>query len=821
MISYKIDIDTVGTLTLSLYGATPEQFCSFADKAGRLRIPLSMASSYGIEKTMITNFKYKQSLLNLLNEMNAKEHPTDVYDVPHSARDNSHVKINLISFDLGDVHIKTDDFSAIFYMIVKKIFKNKLYMSGNNDFVISHPDYHIFNHFISELKRSKFNTTSLEPILLKLNKSDKPILNPVIFAEESELPNWTFKIHAYHGDKAPSQIEKNLKEIIEFIFPNSAASTESKDLKEETAEVDTGVKKVHYFRSDFKDSMNLVSILEKRGFNTFALRSTLNSLMSKGKMKKERIEGQLDGFDSVEKFKEKVKDYENLFFRGSYLPVEKHKFFPAQVEGIEFLYSRQSALLGDEVGVGKTLQFLVAADMRMQTTGGNCLIITKNAVVPQLIMEIQRIIGVPDSDISDNWSVTAKWNVLPYQIFEEDSAISAEDKTPLRELVTQSISSKAKSGKFSVCILDEVHMIKNGNPENRNKNGYLKHGENHRTFNIQEITQYIPFVWGASATIVANKPVDLYNQLKAINHNAGLMNYEKFKQKYGGDKNDPIDQFKKADKIRDLLTEQGVYTRRTKKEVNPEMPPIKIAENSLLLTEEEIEEVMKGAKNKDRPSAQEMSSIREKIAFAKIDNTMNLAEKILRSGKKVAVFTGHIKSLSEIYRKLSLLTEEIYPGKNMKVARIFGGQDRKMRQSEIQEFKKKDSNYMAIVISIDAGGTGIDFPNILSDVIINDFDWSPSDDDQSLGRFYRINSLNEVNVTYMIAQNTIDRRFYDLLKQKKEIAERIQTLSDEEKNSIKSGVENANEIIANIREKKWEAQKDMSDLDKVYRYMYS
>ena len=374
----------------------------------------------------------------------------------------------------------------------------------------------------------------------------------------------------------------------------------------------------------------------------------------------------------------------------------------------------------------------------------------------------------------------------------------------------------AKSGLFTVCILDEVHMIKNGNPEHRDRIN-LKHTSSHRTFNVQEVTQYIPFVWGASATIVANKPIDIYNQLRAINHNAGLMKYEEFKARYGGDSKNPKDQYVKADEIRDLLTDQGVYIRRTKQEVNPDMPPIKISEDRFAVTESNIEEIMKGVRNRDRPSAQEMSKIREKIAYSKILHTVALAENLITQGKKVGVFTAHAKTLKEIKRRLELLLEEIFPGQGKKVSAISGGQNRRIRQSEIQAFKEPGSEYVAIVISIDAGGTGIDFPNILTDVIVNDFDWSPSDDDQSLGRFYRINSLNAVNVTYMLAENTLDRRFYELLKKKKEIAERIQNLSDEEKSAASASAGNANEQIAKIRERKWAALVQMEQIDEQYR----
>lgn len=817
MITYKIDIDRVGRLTLAMFGSSPEEFCNFAHKASQLKIPLVMSQVSGATKIMQGSFSDQQKILNLLNEIGAKEHQTGVFELPNSVRQNHDINIMVISFDFGDIHLKTSKFSAIFYRLISNIFKNQLYISGENDYIISSPTHNLFSQFIDQLKRSSFITTSIEPLLTKLPKDVAPISNPIIIAEESDKKNWLFKIFVNSGSTSPAKTKENFSKIIEFIFPNNATSIDSINLEEEVIEVNTGVKNVYYFRCSYKDAKYLQLILEKNDFNTLTLNKVIEKLLSQGRMSKTRIDGEIDGFKDEKEFKQEVVKYEDLFFADSSLPKEKRHFFPAQVDGIKFLYSRQNALLGDEVGVGKTIQTIIAADLRLKKSGGNCLIITKNAVAPQLAIEIQKILRISPSEISDDWSVLRKWNVLSYQLFEEDSPITKDDPTPIRELITNILLNRAKSGSFTVCILDEIHMIKNGNPENRNKNGFLKHGANHRTFNIQEITKFIPFVWGASATIVANKPIDLYNQLRAINHNAGLMNYDKFKEKYSGSSTDPVDQFRKADEIRDLLTDQGVYVRRSKKEVNPEIPPIKIEETNFNFTEDEIDEIMRKAKNKDRPTAQEMSVIREKIAFAKIDNTINLAENLLSSGKKVGIFTAHSKSLQEIKRRLELSMALIFPGENKKVAAIYGGQDRKARQIEIQNFKNTASEYMAIVISIDAGGTGIDFPNILTDVIVNDFDWSPSDDDQSLGRFYRINSLNPINVTYMIAENTLDRRFYQLLKQKKEIAERIQILSDSEKTIATLTGPEANKRLAEIREKKWAAQMEMSTIDLAYK----
>jgi hypothetical protein len=69
----------------------------------------------------------------------------------------------------------------------------------------------------------------------------------------------------------------------------------------------------------------------------------------------------------------------------------------------------------------------------------------------------------------------------------------------------------------------------------------------------------------------------------------------------------------------------------------------------------------------------------------------------------------------------------------------------------------------------------------------------------------------------MLAENTLDRRFYELLKKKKEIAERIQNLSDEEKSAASASAGNANEQIAKIRERKWAALVQMEQIDEQYR----
>ena len=55
-------------------------------------------------------------------------------------------------------------------------------------------------------------------------------------------------------------------------------------------------------------------------------------------------------------------------------------------------------------------------------------------------------------------------------------------------------------------------------------------------------------------------------------------------------------------------------------------------------------------------------------------------------------------------------------------------------------------------------------------MIINDFDWTPEQATQSEGRAYRINTDQDVNVSYVISHNTLDQDLFDVVQKKRQIA---------------------------------------------------
>jgi hypothetical protein len=111
-----------------------------------------------------------------------------------------------------------------------------------------------------------------------------------------------------------------------------------------------------------------------------------------------------------------------------------------------------------------------------------------------------------------------------------------------------------------------------------------------------------------------------------------------------------------------------------------------------------------------------------------------------------------------------------------------------------------DPNSKVLVMSMKMGGTGISFPNTFSNMIVNDYDWTPESAEQSEGRIYRINTTQDVNIQYVIA-NGSDTQLFDRVKQKRQLAEIIQKYRAEYINTIE-GSELLKKLVAAQKEYK-------------------
>jgi len=558
-----------------------------------------------------------------------------------------------------------------------------------------------------------------------------------------------------------------LKELIQYTFPSYRWDSKSFS---------------YVVSGNFKQYATFGQILKKFGYHVEDLRAILDSKLKNGGVKRTDYEGKVE-----QDFKDKI---------DSRLPESKFELYKEQKDGIAFLYGRNHAILGDATGVGKTLTAVAAAELKMQDIGSGTktLVITLKAVQNQWAEEIKNVVG-ENVDISKDGLTPKRWTVLYYDNFSSGKNL-------------QKVIDSTKNANYSIVIFDELHK--------------LKHQTAKRSQNIEKATKNITYKWGTSATISANRPSDVKNQLKIVGHPLGDIQDGKFKRDfagmvpggYGGAYIEGTfeDRIRAAEKLNKWLNLSGVYVRRTKEDLR-EMPNLTVDAASTDIKEEDfyksLKEKLRGYKDPDL-AISELIASREVLANIKVDYTVNKALEIIKSNlekpannyaaSKVVIFTNFVKSGSEIFEKLSKKLQDIDP--KLKVI-TYLSLTKKAERNKVKEVFTNDPNAKALVMSMKMGGTGISFPNASQNMIINDFDWTPESAEQSEGRIYRINTDHPVSITYTIAKG-LDTELFVIVQKKRKLAELIQRYRKEYQEK---------EVDEGTIQKIIDAQKKMQEID--------
>jgi len=163
----------------------------------------------------------------------------------------------------------------------------------------------------------------------------------------------------------------------------------------------------------------------------------------------------------------------------------------------------------------------------------------------------------------------------------------------------------------------------------------------------------------------------------------------------------------------------------------------------------------------------------------KMEKCLDLVQNIIDNGEKTLIFTQY-KEMGEILCKV--ISQEC----NSEPLFFHGSLTVPQREELIETFQK-DDNAKVMILSLKAGGTGLNLTSA-TNVIHYDLWWNPAVEDQATDRTYRIGQNKNVMVHRMITLGTFEEKIDEMLKSKKELAdlavyegEKIITeLSDEE-----------------------------------------
>jgi hypothetical protein len=148
-----------------------------------------------------------------------------------------------------------------------------------------------------------------------------------------------------------------------------------------------------------------------------------------------------------------------------------------------------------------------------------------------------------------------------------------------------------------------------------------------------------------------------------------------------------------------------------------------------------------------------LTQARQKLAAAKVGATGDFVSGAIDQGEKVIVFSCFDEPLQKLAKDFGeaavLLTGRTPTGK---------------RQALVDRFQQ-DESVRVFVANIIAGGIGLNL-TAASQVVFNDLDWVPANHWQAEDRAYRIGQTRTVNVTYMVAADTIDDFVQGVLEKK-------------------------------------------------------
>lgn len=434
-----------------------------------------------------------------------------------------------------------------------------------------------------------------------------------------------------------------------------------------------------------------------------------------------------------------------------------------QEGGIKFLLGRDGCILGDDMGLGKSLVATISA---LESGYEKILVICPSNMKITWSREIGSFTDQVEIVNGKEWK-TSKFTIVNYDILKNFHTPFNERKKYKEENIKNTIMDE----KFDLIIVDEAHKIKN-NKSNRGKI-------------VREVCQNGPEkVWLLTGTPIQNKPIDYYNLLAAIGSELSnnwlhfVKRYCDARKMYKTLKNGKKRQFWITDGASNLeeLSQKtkNIILRRRKEDVLEDLPEKTITPVIQELTEQEWkeydnlwdeymerrkEEGKKGDPNKDLV---ELTLLREFIAMKAIPYTTGLVDDILEedTNNKVIIFTTFNEEqqvLAEHFGKDCVLHN--------------GSMSDKEKQESIDKFQNQ-KNKKVFIGNIDSAGVGITL-TASNTVIFNSFKWVPAENEQAEDRAFRISQQNNVTVYYQLFKNTISEYMWGALKNKKTIINKI------------------------------------------------
>lgn len=401
-----------------------------------------------------------------------------------------------------------------------------------------------------------------------------------------------------------------------------------------------------------------------------------------------------------------------------------------QLVGADFHAARKRFLLGDDLGLGKTL------------TGILCQM--NPASLPGIV--------VVQTHLPVQWQVEGieKFTNLKTHIISKTKVynLPKADLYIIKYSILSSWTDIFATGFFKGAIFDEIQELR--------ISGSQKYG------GARVLSENVEYCLGMSATPIYNYGNEIYNVLNLINPGC-LGGYDDFLREWAV----PIGQNKY--KVKDpaalgaYLRDNYLVLRRTRKEVGRELPPINKIVVPVEYDEKEADKAedlartlaiktVSGSFMERGQAARELDALARHVTGVSKARSVAAFVRILLDGGDPVVLSGWHRDVYDIWMaELDDFNPVLYTGT----------ESPKQKEESKRAFIAGETN---LFIISNRSGIGLDgLQHHCNTVVVGELDWSPKVHDQLIGRVDRDGQENQVTAYFPVCEFGSDPVIIDIL----------------------------------------------------------
>lgn len=427
---------------------------------------------------------------------------------------------------------------------------------------------------------------------------------------------------------------------------------------------------------------------------------------------------------------------EPLHFRGELKSFQK--------EALAFLMNNRRCLIADDMGLGKTIDALAFLST---TESYPALIVVQSHLITNWKREIGRFLNPPAVEgqqmtlFSDEPSLDMvhvirgrkSYEIPPASIYIIHYGLLAYHGELLKDMGVQTI------------IFDEIQDLRHDNTKKYSVASMLSEAAEN--------------VIGLSGTPIFNRGGEIWSIMNILEYHV-LGDWDSFSREWAVSYGSDI--IENPELLGDYLKREGLMLRRTKTEVQSELPPKRRVVQTVDFDEDVYDDLIEYAERqaheiqgekdlfvRGRATRQIVNDTRQATGISKAPYAAQFVNLLLEAGEKVLLFAWH-------HRVFDILQEKLA---DHNPRRISGRDSSAEKDEAVRQFMDGETNLLLISLRASAG---LNLQRA-STVVFAELDWAPAVHSQGEDRAHRMGQEDSVLCYYLVSETGSDEDMQESL----------------------------------------------------------